>query len=371
MKILILSDINSVHTQKWVRGLSDHGFTIGLFSFSYSEVDWFRSLINVELLFQPASSRGSQSFLDKLGYLKYSGKLKLAIRRFCPDVLHAHYASSYGLLGSISGFHPYIISVWGSDVYDFPKTSFLHKKIFQYNLSCADQILSTSEIMRRETGRYTKSDIQVTPFGVDTDFFSPAVSDYSLFEPSDIVVGQIKSFEPKYGTDILISAFHRARERHPELPLKLLLVGKGSLLDQLREMVDRLGISNHVVFSGRIPHEEIVRYHNMIDIFVSASVDDSESFGVSAVEACSCAKAVVVARTGGLVEVVVENQTGLVAERGDVESTANSILHFALNPQMRKEFGIRAREHVKMHYDWKNNLKRMINIYRKFKSVGS
>src|SRR5690606_14690363 len=112
-------------------------------------------------------------------------------------ILHAHYATSYGLIGALSGFKPFVLSVWGADVYDFPRRSKLHKKLFQYNLKKADLILSTSEIMRNELKKYTAKEVLVTPFGVDTSVFCK--KDIAEKDNSVINIGTIKSLEEKYG----------------------------------------------------------------------------------------------------------------------------------------------------------------------------
>lgn len=139
--------------------------------------------------------------------------MKKVITEFKPDILHAHYASSYGLLGALSGFHPYIISVCGSDVFDFPNTSFLHKIVLKYNLSVADKILSTSNVMAIETSKYTNKEIIVTPFGIDLDKFKP-LSVKTIFNKENIVIGTITILEEKYGIEYLIRAFAIVKNKY-------------------------------------------------------------------------------------------------------------------------------------------------------------
>ena len=95
------------------------------------------------------------------------------LKTFKPQLLHANYATSYGLLGAMTGFHPFVLSVWGSDVFTFPKKSFAHKMLFKYNLNKADKILSTSRFMSQEISKYTSKKIEITPFGVDLEKFYP------------------------------------------------------------------------------------------------------------------------------------------------------------------------------------------------------
>ncbi|MBC7861584.1 MAG: glycosyltransferase [Bacteroidia bacterium] len=362
MKILLLSDISSEHTQKWALGLASKGIEIAIFSLNHSVYDWFTGVENIQIAFQAEEQLDGKSFFEKLNYISVLNKVKKAIKEIEPDIVHAHYASSYGMLGALSKFHPFIVSVWGADVFDFPRQSAFHKKIFSYNLKKADLICSTSFIMKEETKKYTSKEIKVTPFGVDTEVFKPFKTP-SLFPENAVVVGLVKSLEAKYGIEILIKAFARAKELLPGTDLRLLIVGKGSLENKLKELAEDLNISNAVIFAGKTPHEEVPRFLNMMDIFVSVSVDDSESFGVSAVEACSCAKAVIVSEVGGLKEVIINNKTGLFVPVLNVDETAAAMVRFAENPALRNEFGLRARQHVLENYNWKENLELMVTIY--------
>ena len=81
--------------------------------------------------------------------------------------------------------------------------------------------------MAAEIALYTNKKIEVTPFGVDLNVFKPQKVK-SVFNEGDIVVGTVKALEVKYGIDYLIEAFDILCKKHPNLPLKLLIVGRGS-----------------------------------------------------------------------------------------------------------------------------------------------
>src|SRR5688572_24406093 len=149
MKVLLLSDTYSEHTEKWALGLANAGIEVGLFSFNKASYEWYNHP-GITVFFEPDKKINAESTLTKLAYLKYVSILKKIIRHFKPDILHAHYASSYGLVGALSGFHPFVLSVWGSDIYDFPRRSKLHKRLIQHNLRKSDMIMSTSHIMKEE-----------------------------------------------------------------------------------------------------------------------------------------------------------------------------------------------------------------------------
>jgi L-malate glycosyltransferase len=335
MKILLLADINSSHTKKWVQALTIHGIEVSVFSLT--------------------AQVGSD--ISKLSYFSASKEVKRKIAEFKPDIVHAHYATSYGLLGRKSGFHPLVISCWGSDVMDFPKKSFLHRWILKKNLSSADKILATSKTLVDAIHAVVKKDVEITPFGVDTEVFKPLGSG----EKTGLTIGTIKSLEKVYRIDMLIEAFARAKKDFPAL--KLQIVGQGSQRSSLEQLVERLGLKEDVLFKGAVPHAEIALLHNALDIFVNVS--DYESFGVSVLEAMACSKPVVVSNTGGLAEIVKDDSVGYKIPVNDVNALVKKLLLLIDNETLRKKMGENARQWVMNQYEWKNNVSQMISVYEK------
>jgi L-malate glycosyltransferase len=369
MKLLLLADPESIHTIRWIKSLAKKNIEIVIFTFTNYSIDTFENYDNVRIIsshiHRDKIYKIGNGAIQKIKYLKVLPKLKRIIKKFKPNIVHAHYASSYGLLGALSGFHPFILSVWGADIFDFPKLSFLHKKIIQYNFRKADKILSTSEVMAKETKNYTNKKIEVTPFGINTNLFKPEEVN-SLFSKNDIVIGTIKTLEPKYGIDLLIKSFHIVKNKYPTLPLKLLIVGEGSQDKILKQLVEDLNLTKDTIFTGYISHEHVPKYINMLSIYVSLSVLNSESFGVAIIEASACGIPVVVSNVGGLPEVVEDGKTGIVVVAKDEESAANAIEKLILDDKLKKEMGNFGRERVKRLYNWEDNVEQMMRIYQSF-----
>ena len=115
MKVLLLSDPSNSHTVKWANSLVEKGIEVYLFGLSAYNPAPYHPSIKIESLNTPdfIKQKLNGNILKSMYLLKLP-RLKKVIKTFKPDVVHAHYASSYGLLGSLSGFHPFIVSVWGS-----------------------------------------------------------------------------------------------------------------------------------------------------------------------------------------------------------------------------------------------------------------
>jgi glycosyltransferase involved in cell wall biosynthesis len=107
-----------------------------------------------------------------------------------------------------------------------------------------------------------------------------------------------------------------------------------------------------------------MRLLQSMDIFTILSVLDSETFGVAAVEAAACGIPVVATKVGGLPEVVEDGVTGLLVAPANSRETAEALSKLLDNESLRLEMGTQGRKKVLNQYDWSNNLKSMIAIYR-------
>ncbi|MES2762082.1 MAG: glycosyltransferase [Bacteroidota bacterium] len=357
MRILLLSDTYSEHTEKWALGLALCGVEVGLFSFNKASYPWYQDKKNISLLFEPNEKLDTSG---KLSYLKFLGPLKKAITQFKPDIVHAHYATSYGLIGALSKFHPYIISAWGTDVMKFPQKNIINKTILKYNLRKADVICATSNTIKDFLKPVTNKPVQVIPFGVDVNEFSKKEVK-GFFATNTFVIGSIKPLEELYNTDVLIKAFAYLASKYPERKLKLMIIGEGTQMEGLKKLSQELYVENDVIFTGRITFSEVSNYFNMLDVLVNIS--NYESFGVSVIEAMACEKPVIATNTGGLKEIIENSNFGSLVEVGNVEQTAAEIERYMLDETLKQTIGKAAREKVVQKYNWDNNIKQMISVY--------
>jgi glycosyltransferase involved in cell wall biosynthesis len=363
MKVLLLSDTYSEHTEKWALGLANRGLEIGLFSFNKASYEWYNHK-NITVFFEPEAKINAESTLTKLSYLKYVHILRKIIQHFKPDVLHAHYATSYGLVGALSGFHPFIISCWGTDVMKFPDKNFVAKSILKYNFKNANVLCATSHTIQTYIEKITNKPVEIIPFGVDMDVFRPKKAP-PVFEEGSFVIGSIKPLEPLYNTAVLIKSFAASVANHPNL--RLLIIGEGSIQGDLEKLTLELEIADKVKFTGRIPFEQISNYYNAIDVL--ANLSEYESFGVSVIEAMACEKPVIVTNVGGLAEIVSSDELGIKVEPGKVEQTAAAIRKLAGDKALYQQLAQNSRRHVAAYYSWDKCLSAMMEIYDKFTSL--
>ncbi len=367
-RILFLSDPNSPHTHKWVKSLSQKGFEIFLFGLTPYQSNLYSDLENVTVYSANMKLSNTQVAGTRLTKLKYLGalpKLKKIVSEYKPAILHAHYATSYGLLGALSGFHPLITSLWGSDVYDFPGKSFLYQNIFQFVLNRTDSLLSTSGSMAREAAKYYKKEITVTPFGVDTDLFKYSGAGKPL-DHGEFVLGVAKNLEDIYGIDVLMKAFALLKQNNPGKKLKLMIIGTGTRELHLKQLARELSVENETVFTGRIRNEKLPSYYSAMDAAVFLS--HAESFGVSALEAMACERPVIATRVDGFNEIIKNKVNGILVDPGDEVAVAGALQEIMSDAELSRKMGMKGRKFVAEKYSLEDSVKKMLAVYGRYLS---
>ena len=122
-------------------------------------------------------------------------------------------------------------------------------------------------------------------------------------------------------------------------------------------------MGDRVEFAGFIDNAKLPELYSRFLVSVFPSVEDSESFGVVAVEAGACECPVVTSDADGFTETVVNGETGLIVPKRDVEKTAEAIQYFLDHPEERERMGRAGRRRAEELYDWKENVGRMVSIY--------
>lgn len=360
MKICYLSDANSIHTKKWCNYFRSKGDEIHVISLNGGSIPGVKvHSLNVNL-----DEVKGISYLSKFKYLTFTGKVKKLVNEIKPDVLHAHYASSYGFLGASTGVHPYIISLWGSDIYDFPKKNFFFKKFIERNLAKADVILSTSRVMADEAKKYTNKSIEITPFGVDIDLFKP-IDNTNKKERDKLIIGTIKAFEKQYGIEYLVKAFSLLSKKYENIYLEL--GGSGSQQGELEELTRSLGIEEKVKFLGFMSQREVIEALNRFDIAVFPSI--FESFGVAAVEAQACGIPVIVSNAEGLKEATSPGRSSILVAKEDEKQLAKALEELITNEKLREDMGRFGRVFVEENFDIKDNFDKVDKLYRRITMI--
>lgn len=366
MKILFLSAGNSVHTIKWVNALEERGHDISLVYNKGHEPVKERLNDNIKCY--------CLKYSGNAGYYLNAGQLKKFVKEIQPDVINAHYASGYGTLARVSKIGPVLLSVWGSDVYDFPYESKIKNRIFKKNINYAAMLASTSECMAKQMRKVMGTpqlDISITPFGVDLRLFDPDIYKKSK-SVQNIIIGNIKSLEPIYGIDKLLYAVDILLKRlnnvgGGDINIKLKIYGTGSQKEELQKLATSLNLNEVVCFEGRIANTEVPKALAEMDIFCVTS--RKESFGVAVVEAMAMGLPVVATNAEGFREVMEDGKTGVIIDEYDAEQIADALERLVSDETLRQNYGENGRRRAVELYDWNKNVDTMEAVYETMKKA--
>jgi glycosyltransferase involved in cell wall biosynthesis len=186
------------------------------------------------------------------------------------------------------------------------------------------------------------------PFWVDSDKFRP-VEDIQTEGVMALFVGGLDQAHYFKGVAILLRAMKTVIMKSSR-PIRLRLVGSGELLGYYRQLASELGIADRVEFLGKVNDEALIRAYQEASFLVLPSVNQGEAFGLVLLEAMSSGKPVIASNLPGVRSVYVDGESGLVVRVGDVDDLAEKILRLAVDDEMRKQMGRRARAAVLQKY---------------------
>lgn len=356
MKILFLADAKSVHTRRWIEYFIQKEYDVSLISYQFYQ-PFFNDKMDYYYI------RIFDWLPKSIRYVLPLVKTRRIIRFLKPDIIHSHWASSYGLAGAFSRYHPFILSVWGGDIFRVPNQNIISKNLIVWILKSANAISATSSYLAEITKRLLDNPpkIHIIPFGVNLQRFTPNAKTQNK---QKVVIGTIRSLETAYGIEYLIKAFSMLSARFPHI--QLYIIGRGPLLGDLMNLSESLAIKDRVNFYGFIEHHLIPEYLGSMDIFVIPSIVP-ETFGVAAVEAAAMEIPVVASNIGGLPEVVLNRKTGYLVEPRNVEELCKALEELIENKEKRLKMGKEGRKWIEKNYNWDENAYRMEALYKKVK----
>jgi len=263
------------------------------------------------------------------------------------DVFHCHYAiphatSAYLAKEMLKSDHIKVITtLHGTDITLVGlEPSFL--PVMKFSIERSDGVTAVSRFLKEKTltNYGIEKDIEVIPNFVDTTKYRRQRNDEvrgHFATPNEKILLHISNFRPVKRVSDVILIFDQVRKK---LPSKLILVGDGPDRSQCEIQCRELGIMDHVKFLGK--QTDIIQVLSLADLFLMPS--QSESFGLSALEAMACSVPVVSSSVGGLPELQVHGQTGYIAEIGDTDRMAKYAIDLLSNPSKYQLFAQAARD---------------------------
>ncbi len=301
-----------------------------------------------------------------------------------PDLIHAH-SPVLNVLAALSAGAtrriPVVYEVrafWEDAAVDhgtYREGSWKYRMVrFSETFACnkADQVVVLSSGLRGELIRrgVAEDKITIVPNAVDAEHFRANGSDETLKNRWGLgnkrVIGFIGSFYRYEGLDLLVDAVARLSQRWPDL--KLLLAGGGEIEGELNSQVEKLGLRDKVVVTGRIPHDEVPRIYGLTDIlaYPRRSMRLTELVTpLKPLEAMAMGKAVVGSDVGGHRELIQNEINGVLFQADNSIALAEELNRLLMNDALRIKLGTNASSWVRNERSWKHVVAKHATIYQR------
>lgn len=268
--------------------------------------------------------------------LALSSKIVDMVKVHQIDVLHVHYAIPHAYAGYMAkkmlheeGIElPIVTTLHGTDITLVGSHPF-YKTAVTFSINKSDAVTSVSQSLKEDTQRLfnTKKDITVIPNFIDLDKYKPTTKNCQrdlLAMPDERVITHISNFRSVKRIPDVIHIFHAIQK---EIPSKLMMIGEGPEREKAEQLCTELNIENKVVFLGN--SNEVNKILCFSDLFLLPS--ETESFGLSALEAMASGVPVVSSNSGGLPEVNINGLSGFLSPVGDIKSMSQNAIHILKN----------------------------------------
>ena len=219
----------------------------------------------------------------------------------------------------------------------------------------SSEVIVNSNYMKNEVQRlfglpYDK--INVIPNGVNLQLFSNVNIDYDFRRQyamdNEKIILYVGRLVYEKGIQNLIAAMPKVLDRYHDS--KLIICGRGGMIDELREQVKYLGIENKVYFAGYCDSKKMQKMYKCADVAVFPST--YEPFGIVAIESMLSGTPTIVSDVGGLNEIIEHGVTGMKSYAGNANSIADSVLALLFDPKLCANISQNAIKKVKENYNW-------------------
>jgi glycosyltransferase involved in cell wall biosynthesis len=352
MKICYLANASSIHAIKMARFFATGGHEVHFISFEAPLKN------ETGITFHVIRTNKKTLFLT---FLFKAIRIKKLFHAIKPDIIHAHYLTKYGIIAWITGFHPCVVSVIGSDILTDAKG--IRKIPAIRVLRSADCIHCDGKNSFAEILSYgiPRQKVHLIYFGVDVSLFTPAIRDISNAENKKIVIISSRKLERLYDITSLIEAIPVIRQSLRDFVV--MIIGSGPQMNMLEKKARDLSIPDYVKFYGRVPNEDLPDYLVSADIYVSTSLSDA-GIAVSTAEAMACGLPVISTEGGDNAEWIEDGVNGFLIPKHSPGALAEKILLLAQNPEMRKDFGIKNRRIIELRFNNSHEMMKILKIYQ-------
>jgi glycosyltransferase involved in cell wall biosynthesis len=364
VRILYLSDNVSDHNRRFLHELAASGHQVHFLDLTQQKLaeNWLPVGVQRVELKQSINSDANPNQVAELRC-----EFQYLLKQLRPDLVHAGPVQTCGYLAALSGFHPFVLMSWGSDILVHAERNAEWRNATTVALNAADGFFCDCQAVRVAARCYaaiSNEGIVQFPWGVKRGSFSalgPSESREKLgFDPDTFVFISTRCWEPIYDIEVLLRAFQRAHQEDQRL--RLLLLGDGSMANRIHSFIADFGLGAVVIAPGIIARKDIARWFRTANAYLSCAKSDGTS--VSLLEAMATGLPAVVTDLPSNRAWIVEGENGWLGRVGSSEDFSHRILLTAnTSPRDLAAISKRNQEIVAERADWDKNFPKLLGFY--------
>ena len=364
LRLAFLGDPNSIHLRRWVTYFAERGHHVTLLVIDDVALDpGLSPVIAVERF----AGLKIHSRFPPARILKAPVAIRRAVKRVGPDVLDAHFLTIYGWHAWMSGFHPYVTTLWGSDIFVAPKLSRVVARMARITMRAADMVLVDAEELRRGALALgaPPERIEMIQFGVDLGQFAPGPDPVALRDRLGLqgkrVVFSPRAVTPLYRQNVVVEAL-------AQLPPDVVVLMSRSAaqageLEAIERKARDLDLADRLVIVPAIAHSDMADFYRLADVVVSVPISDSSS--ISVLEALACGRPIVASDLPSIREWLWDLDSPALVPVDDPGATAAALMRaLTLDSKSRADIGARGRQIVADRADQDRSLGHVESLYR-------
>lgn len=341
--ICLFGDAISVHVQRWASELLWRGWQVSLITARPHPIEGVRQIVLTPV-------RRSIDWPARIS------EARRAVEALKPDLVHAHYITSYGFLAACCDYQPLVMTAWGSDLLVTPRRNWFIRRLTAW-------VLERSRLLTGDSHDLLDAALRLCPgahvalihWGVDLSRFTPV----PWAEKTGFEVASLRNWEPNYRIDTIIDALISVRARFPGVPIRLHLLGSGSQESALRDQTHRLGLDAVVRFHGHLDDAGMAAV--LRNCKLSISVPESDATSVSVLESMACGLAVIAS------DLPANRQwlnPELLVPSGQPQAIADTWAKLVVNDARTASLAVENAERMRLEGDRRTQMDAMDRLYR-------
>ncbi len=336
LKICYMGDAASPHIAFWAQSFARLGHEVHVISPNNAEINGIKV--------HPTKTGHHKAINFFLTYLT----IRRLIKKINPDLIHAHYLGTFSFLGALTGFHPFIGTVWGSDIDVFGEKNYFTESMLKYILKKSDLIEVADKTTKHfliDKYKINNKKIDFPYWGINTEDFRPKKYKKSI----DVLY--LRKSSNKYAADVLVEAISLVEKKFPKV--KFTLIRDPNHL-KVEDLIKKHNLEKNIKNLRWVSHKEIPFMLNSSLIYVDSFHRNTPGggMGITAMEAMSCELPVVLADNPGVSDYIKHGYNGLIYKGGDYKELAECMIKLLESKKLREKLGKNARKTMIDELDW-------------------